>query len=271
MSGLYNNGNQDMPTNYDTGLGPVTFINYARDMARRAAAGAPSNVLETACGTGIVTRALLDALPEHTRLTSTDLTPAMLAAAKAKFSRDDRVVFQQADATALPFPDASFDTVICQFGTMFFPDKDKGYREAHRVLTPGGRYLFSVWDSLVHNPWARLSHETATRLLPAGQPIFSAMPFAYHMIDPIKEALIAAGFSAIEVSVVRFEQTVTDMALFAHGMVFGSPLGDQIRQYGGIEPSQVKNEIVAAFKQYFGGDSAVLPMQAIVFKAQKPA
>jgi ubiquinone/menaquinone biosynthesis C-methylase UbiE len=116
-------------------------------MAQRAAVSAPSRVLELAAGTGIVTRQLRDQLPVGTHLTATDLNPPMLALARAKFQPGEQVDFRQVDATILPFPDGTFDAVVCQFGVMFFPDKDKSYREVHRVLALGGRYLFNVWDA----------------------------------------------------------------------------------------------------------------------------
>ena len=79
-------------------------------------------VLELAAGTGIVTRRLRDLLPREARLVATDLKPPMLEVARGKFRPDETVEFQPADATALPFPNASFDSVVCQFGVMFFPD-----------------------------------------------------------------------------------------------------------------------------------------------------
>jgi ubiquinone/menaquinone biosynthesis C-methylase UbiE len=130
-----------IPEHYDRGLGPVIFADYAADIARRAAAGSPARVLEIAAGTGIVTRQLRDLLPAGADLTATDLNPPMLEAARAKFRPEEQVDFRPADATALPFRDRSFDAVVCQFGVMFFPDKDRSYREIHRVLAPGGRYL----------------------------------------------------------------------------------------------------------------------------------
>ena len=136
-----------IPEHYDRNLGPIIFTDYAADIARRAAAGKPAKVLETAAGTGIVTRALRDHLPAGTRLTATDLNEPMLDVARTKFRAGEQVEFQPADALALPFADGSFDTVVCQFGVMFFPDKDQSYREVYRVLTPGGRYLFNIWDS----------------------------------------------------------------------------------------------------------------------------
>ena len=109
---------------------------------------------------------LRDALPAEAQLTATDLNPPMLDLARAKFRPGERVSFQPADATALPFADASFDAIVCQFGLMFFPDKAASFSEARRVLAPGGRYVFSVWDSHRHNPFGRIAHEMAASLFP---------------------------------------------------------------------------------------------------------
>jgi len=99
----------DIPKNYDRGLGQIIFAGYAADMAQRAASDATaSRVLETAAGSGVLTRALRDAFPAGARLTVTDLNPDMLAVARAKFRPEEQVVFQQADATELPFPAESF-------------------------------------------------------------------------------------------------------------------------------------------------------------------
>ncbi len=125
-----------IPEHYDCGLGPVIFADYAADIARRAAAYSPARVLETAAGTGIVTRNLRNLLPASAHLVATDLNPPMLEAARLKFGPAEQVEFRPADATALPFPDGSFDAALCQFGVMFFPEKDKSYREIRRVLSP---------------------------------------------------------------------------------------------------------------------------------------
>jgi SAM-dependent methyltransferase len=159
-----------IPEHYDQGLGPVIFVDYAADMAHRVAACAPSRVLETAAGSGIVTRQLRDALPNGTQLTATDLNAPMLDVARTKFQPGEQVEFKPADAMALPLEDGSFDAVVCQFGVMFFPDKAKSYREVYRVLAPGGHYWLSVWDSHSYNPWARIVHEVCGRFFPADPP-----------------------------------------------------------------------------------------------------
>jgi ubiquinone/menaquinone biosynthesis C-methylase UbiE len=162
----------NIPEHYERGLGPLIFVDYAADIARRAAACSPARVLETAAGTGIVTRQLRDLVPAAARLTATDLNPPMLEVARAKFRPGEHVDFRPADATTLPFPDGSFDAVVCQFGVMFFPEKDKSYHETYRVLAPGGRYLFSVWDAHRYNPFGRIAHEVASSFFPADPPQF---------------------------------------------------------------------------------------------------
>src|SRR5437588_3029182 len=98
----------NIPEHYDSGLGPIIFVDYAADIARRAAACSPRRVLETAAGTGIVTRQLRDFLPTGVHVTATDLNAPMLEVARLKFRPDEEVGFRPADATALPFSDGAF-------------------------------------------------------------------------------------------------------------------------------------------------------------------
>ncbi|HEY5082465.1 MAG TPA: methyltransferase domain-containing protein [Bauldia sp.] len=260
-----------IPEHYDRGLGPLIFVDYAADMATRAAAGNPSRVLETAAGTGIVTRALRDALPADTALTATDLNGAMLEIARKKFKPGEKVAFQPADATALPFGDGAFDTVVCQFGVMFYPDKDKSYREVRRVLSSGGRYLFSVWDAHRYNPFARITNEVIVRFFPVDPPQFYSVPFSMNQIDPVKAALIEAGFTDIEIAVVKLDKTIPDAAAFARGLIYGNPVVEQIRARGGIDPEAVFEATVDALHREFGADPGSMPLQTILFSARKVA
>lgn len=259
----------NIPQFYDQGLGPVIFVDAAADMARRAAALQPRRVLETAAGTGIVSRALRDALPAEAHLTVTDLNPPMLDVAKRKFAVGEAVSFQPADATDLPFADDSFDVVVCQFGVMFYPDKDKGYREVLRVLAPGGHYLFSVWDSHRNNAYGRIAHETVGKFFPDDPPQFQRVPFSYPF-DPIKDSLVATGFSKIQAFVLTIEKEVADLDLFARGIVYGNPLYDQIRSRGKVDPEDVVAALVEAFGAAFGTPRSRVRLQTLLFSAAKP-
>ena len=259
----------NIPQHYDQGLGPIIFAEYAADIARRAAAGRPARVLETAAGTGIVTRKLRDALPDGAQLTATDLNPPMLDLARSKFRLGEQVSFQPADATALPFADRSFDAVVCQFGLMFFPDKARSFSEVFRVLSPGGRYLLSVWDSHRHNPFGRIAHEVAARFFPNDPPQFYSVPFSCHQIDPVKEMLITAGFGDVEIAVIPLERELPDIAHFARSAVFGNPLIDQIRSRGSVDPERVVDALEQEYRREFGAGPGRMPIQAIVFSGAK--
>ena len=259
----------NIPQHYDRGLGPIIFVDYAAEIAQRVAAGNPARVLETAAGTGIVTRKLRDALPASTYITATDLNPPMLDVARAKFRAGERIEFQPADAMALPFADASFDAVVCQFGIMFFPDKAKSFAEVRRVLAPGGCYAFSVWDSHRYNPFGRITHQVAGSFFPADPPQFYSVPFSCHQIDPIKESLIQAGFTGISAAVISLDKEIHDVASFARAAVYGNPLIDQVRARSGVEPERIVDALVQEYRREFGADPGRMPLQAILFSATK--
>ena len=258
-----------IPANYDSGLGPHLFVDYAADLARQATAAKPGRVLEIAAGTGIVTRLLRHALPETTHLVASDLSPPMLEIARQKFSVDEKVEFQPADATALPFDDGAFDALVCQFGVMFFPEKDRSYREAYRVLTRGGRYHFNVWDSFEFNPFARITHETVGGFFKQDTPGFYTIPFNYHRIDAIKTSLLGTGFDDISMRVLKIHKTIPKAQAFAEGIIFGNPIIDEIKARGTTDPDAIVAALTAALNCAFGQDPGRMPLQAIVFSARK--
>jgi SAM-dependent methyltransferase len=258
-----------IPASYDADLGPVIFADYGADIAERVAATGARNVLEIAAGTGIVTRQLRNLLPPDAQVTATDLNPPVLDIARVKFRAGERVAFQPADAGALPFNDGAFDALVCQFGVMFFPDKDLAYREARRVLKPGGRYFFSVWDAVQHNPFIRHAHEIVAGAFTVDPPTFYQVPVGYFALDPIKTALETAGFSDIEISVAGRIKEVASIAGFARGLIHGNPTIDLIRARGGIDPDALAGRLAKALEHEFGANPCRLPMQAIIFEARR--
>src|SRR5438874_1926208 len=175
-----------IPEIYDRLLVPLLFEPYARDLAESMARLEPRNVLETAAGTGVLTRALASRLPAAARLVATDLNGPMLDRAATRQPEDRPVSWRQADALKLPFADAEFDAIACQFGAMFFPDKIRAYGEARRVLKTGGHFLFSVWDRISENEFADVVAQAMTRVFPDDPPAFLARtPYGYHDVRTI--------------------------------------------------------------------------------------
>jgi ubiquinone/menaquinone biosynthesis C-methylase UbiE len=217
-----------IPNLYDRYLGPLIFEPYAQDLAHRLSALNAGRVLETACGTGIVTRALIRSLSTGVSIVATDLNQPMLDHAAEQVS-SSRVSWQQADAQTLPFPDGEFDAVVCQFGVMFFPDKQKAYREARRVLKPGGRFIFNVWDKIEHNEFADLVTTAVGDLFPNDPPVFLARtPHGYHEKEAIVAELRSAGFVNITVETLTRRSVAPSCRDPAIGYCQGTPLRNEI-------------------------------------------
>ena len=255
----------NIPENYDTGLGPLIFFDYADIMSAMTADHAPQSVLELAAGTGIVTRRLRNALLPECTLLASDLNAPMLEIAKKKFRNDEKVAFETADATSLAFDNESYDAVVCQFGVMFFPDKARSYSEVHRVLNRGGHYLFSVWGAWKHNPFAEMVHNVVAGFFPDNPPGFYKVPFGYHDTGLIRDSLTAAGFDQVVVEVRDIVSEIPSASDFAQGLVFGNPVYEEIVSRGG-NPEEVRHTIEREIDKTFGGS---MPLQAIFFDAVK--
>lgn len=250
-----------IPALYDRYLGPLLFEPYAKDIAARAAALGPRRILETAAGTGIVTRALARAIP-GAEIVATDLNQAMLDVAAGRV-RSPNVEFRQADAQALPFPDAGFDLVVSQFGVMFFPDRVAAYREVVRVLRPGGRFLFSAWDRIEMNPvTAAVGAAVAARFPEHAETFYRRIPFGYHDKALIEADLRAAGFIDLVAQTVALASRVVarDAAI---GLTQGTPLRAEIEAHG-VDLDAATEAAAAALAPFDGKDA---PMSAHVVSA----
>ena len=216
-----------VPGFYDRYLGPVLFEPYALDLVSRLPPGDRLRVLEIACGTGIVTRRLREALEDSATLTATDLSEPMIAYARDAVPAPG-IAWQQADAQDLVFADGSFDVVVCQFGFMFLPDKSQGFREARRVLTSGGLLLANVWQSIQANPVIGAIDATLARLFPDDPPRFLEVPYGYHDADRIRADMQQGGWDDVQLETVSVQGLGPSAHEFALGFVLGTPLAHEL-------------------------------------------
>jgi len=242
-----------IPKLYDTYLVPLIFEPYAADLVNRLRARPLSRVLEIAAGTGVVTRALASALPESATIVATDLNQAMLDQASAVGTKR-AVEWRQADAMQLPFPDATFDAVACQFGVMFFPDKPKAFSEARRVLRPGGIFIFNVWDRIEDNELAHTVTSALESVFPNDPPRFMARtPHGYHDRSHIARDLQSGGFTpSPRIDTVAARSRAKSAREPAIAYCQGTPLRNEIESRDATRLGEATDVAAEAIAQRFG-------------------
>ena len=259
-----------IPRFYETYLVPLLFEPYASDLVDRLAPRSPGRVLEVAAGTGVVTRVLASALPERVSIVATDLNQPMLDQASALGTRRP-VEWRQADAMQLPFPDGTFDAVVCQFGVMFFSDKPRAFAEAHRVLRPGGVLIFNVWDRIEENEFAETVTAALASLFPEDPPRFLARtPHGYHAPARIGQDLAAGGFLAppeiITLTARSRAKSPRDPAI---AYCQGTPLRSEIEARAASGLEEATDVAAAALGRRFGRGAVDGKIQAHVVTIER--
>jgi ubiquinone/menaquinone biosynthesis C-methylase UbiE len=196
------------------------------------------------------------------------LNEPMFQHAAPKFAQGEAVEWRQADACSLPFADRMFDAIVCQFGIMFVPDKTLAAREAHRVLKPGGLFLFKGWDAMEHNELGRIAHETITSFFEKDPPTFYQVPFGYHDQGEIKRVLEEAGFRDIRIDVVAKVSGANRAQDAATGLVHGNPVSVAIAERDPALLPVITNAVADALKSRFGEADVRAPMRAIIAQAR---
>jgi SAM-dependent methyltransferase len=254
-----------IPKIYETHLVPLIFQPYADDLARRIASRPLQRVLEIAAGTGVVTRALASALQEGVAIVATDLNPGMLEQAIA-IGTPRRVDWRQVDAMQLPFADADFDAVVCQFGAMFFPDKAKAFAEARRVLRRGGVFMFNVWDRIEENEFADVVTAALETVFPDDPPRFLARtPHGYHDTAAIARDLAQGRFAATpEIVTVAAVSRAESARIPAVAFCQGTPLRNEIEARDASRLEAATDVAAQAILRRFGHEAVEGRMRAHV-------
>lgn len=262
-----------IPELYERFMVPMVFEPYAVDLAARVAALNPTRVLETAAGTGVLTRELVKALGPDVEIVATDLNQPMLDQA-AETGTDRPVTWQHADALQLPFPDESFDVVVCQFGVMFYPNKPAAHAEAFRVLKPGGTLVFNTWDRIEDQEFCHVTQVAICELFPDNPPLFmERVPHGYFDREQVLGDVAAGGFTAEPTfETITERREVASARVPAVAFCQGTPWNNELQGRwvaSGVSIAEMTDVAEAAIAKQFGDGPIVGKIQGHVVTVAK--
>ena len=255
-----------MPEYYDTILGPAQLEAIATDLVRRLPVRPKGDVLELACGTGIVTQRLRERIDSTFRLVATDLSEPMLAYARNKVK--GKIDWRLADAAALPFKDETFGAVVCSLGVMFVPEKRKFFSETRRVLLEGGTLLFTTWDRLELNPHAKAAAGLMEEMFPGDPEMqFTKIPYGFNDEAAIRHYLDDARFGDVRIDKVKIEAKAPSARAFATGQVRGTPRGALFEKRG-VKLDEVVEKLAEALTRVGGSEPFKCEAHTLVVQAK---
>jgi ubiquinone/menaquinone biosynthesis C-methylase UbiE len=182
---------------YESYMVPSLFAPWATYLVQRANPQLGERVLDIACGTGIVARNVVPLVGSRGTVIGLDVNPDMIDTARAAAERDHLAIeWHTSPAEQLLFPDKHFDLILCQFGLMFFTDKQGALKEMHRVLKKGGRLVLSAWQGLDRHPFYQTLHAVSQRHF--GKSSVEAV-FSLGNADKLRKLLTNSGFQQVEI------------------------------------------------------------------------
>jgi ubiquinone/menaquinone biosynthesis C-methylase UbiE len=249
---------------YERFFGPSIFTPWTSVLLEHAAPRPGEQVLDLACGTGIVARHVAPLVGAQGKITGVDISPDMLEVARECCSAEDAPLeWTEGDAVSLPLPDEAFDLAICQQGFQFFPDRAAAAGEMCRVLRDGGRAVVSVWKELEHHPVYKAVMEAEADYL--GEDIDEvARPFKFGGADALHGLFSEAGFERVEMIEESVEVRFSQPERFVHLTIVAAAA--VLPDFGKDDRAQLVEAVTAQTKdvlaQHRSGDTISFPMPA---------
>ena len=244
------------PELYHQVLGPAMFEHFAQEVTTRIPVRGANQILELACGTGILTKAL----PASSQVLATEIDDGMLSEARKHTARP---FWALADMNVLPLTDRCFDLAICQFGLMFLKSPLDTLNEVRRVLRPGGEFMACTWCSLEDNNAILAVHDTIRDLLPDHEVPFLNRPFTMSDPEALRKLFVSAGFSNVSVSKLKSPKKSVDPNEFSRAAFYGNPLAAALLERGVTNVDELQAAVRQRLQEDFG-DPATFSMSALL-------
>lgn len=234
--------------NYQRFFVPAIGAPVAKDLIAIADLQPSERVLDVACGTGVVTRLAAERVGAAGSVTGLDINAGMLAVARSATPSDLTVNWQEASAESMPFPDGSFDVVLCQMGLQFVPGKLAALREMRRVLESGGRAVISV-PGPKPALFAIMTNALARHFGPEAAS-FGDLVFSMHDIDELKELMRSAGFRNVDVEAKPKSLRLPAPAEFLWQYIHSTPLAAAAAQAGDAGRAALEREVCERWQEF---------------------
>ena len=235
-----------------------------------ATLAAGTRVLDVACGTGVVARQAAIRVGKHGHVVGVDLNAGMLAMARMlPQSSGASIEWKEGNVTALPFPEASFDVVLCQQGLQFFPDKPAALRDMRRVLMPTGHLVLSVWRQISHCPWQRAVADALERHVSMDAALGIRGAFALGDREELRALVSAAGFRTIRVRIDSQMIRYPSLDEFVPGYLSATPVAGIVAKLDQPTRAAILQEVKTSLQPYVDDDGVAAPMEAHALVAKQ--
>jgi len=259
----------DSPAAYEEYLVPGFFKPWADKLVQLSSPSPGSDILDVACGTGIVARTATAKAGGDAQVTGLDINPQMLNKAAEMAEREGlEIDWQQGDAGDLPFEDNRFDHLFCQQAMQFFPEPEQALREIQRVLKPGGTLALNILRSITHNPAYQILADCLEEH--AGETAGTMMrsPFPDWDKKTIRNMAAEAGFSDIQILLEIISMRYPSPEEFLRREAASSPLAGEIEAMEPERRMELVDFLNRSLEAYTDDRGVVFPMETYMIVAK---
>jgi ubiquinone/menaquinone biosynthesis C-methylase UbiE len=258
------------PAAYEKYLVPGFFKPWAETLTALVSPAPGSDVLDVACGTGIVARTVSSTVKKGVRVTGLDNNPEMLKHASMLSKRSGlEIDWQQGEANQLPFKERRFDYLFCQQGMQFFPEPQQALKEMHRVLKPGGRLALNIIRSIDYHPaFGILANELEKHIGETAGNMMRA-PFPEWDQKTIRSMVEDAGFENLSLRIEIISMRFPSPEEFLRQEAVSSPLAGEMESLETDIRNQLIYDLNRSLESYQDDNGIVFPMETVMVVADK--